>query len=246
MSLDRILEAARAAGLRDVGLTDHPFHEGLPHHHEALARARAEREAAAINVWIGAELEVVGPERLILPPERLPLADYLLAAPSHYDLEHFPPVQNLNDPMEWADRWLRDIENVPGSGAHAIAHPFYVPEFVKPSGTRGDLPPLADVLAEMRPRRLEHLLDRLVEDQIALEISPRAATHPDLEAFLESFYEKALRRGMRFLLGSDSHRPSTIGHLGRAEDLLRRLGVRDEHLWHPRLLAERPRAAEAD
>ncbi len=233
MSLDTIIETALAAGLKDVGLTDHPFHDGLFHHHEALAHALAGRGKMPLRVWIGAELEVLGPEQLVIPAARLSRAEYLIAAPSHYDFEHFPPVPHLEDPMEWADRMLTDVENVIGSGAHIIAHPFHVHEFVASAGGHWHLPPLAAVFAEMRPRRLENLLDRLAEDRIALEISPRVAAHPALEAFLEDLYRKALRRGIKFSLGSDSHRPQTIGQLRGAADFVRRLGIGEEHLWHP-------------
>ena len=236
MTPHRIIAEARGAGLSDIGLTDHPFHDGLPRFHAALRHALNSRDTGSLRVWIGAELEVVGPERLIIPPARLPDADYLIAAPSHYDLEHFPPVQNLEDPAEWADRLLRDMENVIGSGAHAIAHPFYIIEFVRASGARWGLPPLSRVFAEMRPRRLENLLEGLIEAGIALEISPKMCAEPTLQDFLEHWYREALRRGMKFLLGSDSHRPHTIGQLRAAEQVVRRLGLRESDLWHPRML----------
>ena len=235
MRFDRIVEAAAQAGLTDIGLTDHPFHEGLERHHEALDRARS-RCRADLRIWIGAELEVVGMGRLILPPNRLPHANYLIAAPSHYDIEHFPPVPHLDDPMEWADRLLTDLENVPGSGAHAIAHPFFVHELMRSAHNGPRFPPLAEVLAEMRPKRLEHLLTVLAEHRIALEISPRIVVRADFELFMESFYRQAYRMGLRFLLGSDSHRPDTIGRLGRAEDFIRRIGLGPDDLWHPDLV----------
>jgi len=239
MTPHRIITEAQGAGLADLGLTDHPFHDGLPRFHAALRHTLNLRDTGSLRVWIGAELEVIGPERLIIPPARLPDADYLIAAPSHYDIEHFPPVQNLQDPVEWADRLLRDMENVIGSGAHAIAHPFYVIEFVRPSGRRWGLPPLTQVFAEMRPRRLDNLLDGLIEAGIALEISPKMCSEPALQDFLENWYREALRRGMKFLLGSDSHRPHTIGKLRAAEEVVRRLGLRESDLWHPRMIPAR-------
>jgi len=233
MSPDRIVEAAIAAGCAEVGLTDHPYHDGLARHHQALNHARERLAPAGVRIWIGAELEVVAMGELIIPPSRLPLADYLIAAPSHYDLVGAPPVRDLADPLEWADRLLTDLENVCGSGARAVAHPLYVQEIVKqgPAGRR--CAPLAAILAEIRPKRLDHILDRFAEEHIALEISPRLAAHPDFERFMEEWYRRAHRRGVKFMTGSDSHRPHTVGRLGPAEDFIRRLGLSADDFWHP-------------
>ncbi len=232
MSFERILAAAEAAGAKDIGLTDHPYHPGLAKHHEALCRARERYGKGPVRVWIGAELEVVGIGKLIIPPDQLPQADYIIAAPSHYDLQHFPPVPHLDDPMEWADRLLTDMENVPGSGAHIIAHPFFVTAIMRPGEKGPRLPPIADIIAEMRPKRLDHLLDRIAEAKIALEISPRISVKPEFEAFIEDWYRRAKQRGIRFSTGSDSHRPLTVGKLGPAEKLIGRLELGPRDFWH--------------
>ncbi len=235
MSPDRIVEAAVAVGCAEVGLTDHPYHEGLARHHQALNHARERLAPAGVRIWIGAELEVVAMGELIIPPSRLPLADYLMAAPSHYDLVGAPPVRDLADPLEWATRLLTDLENVCGSGAHAVAHPLYVQEIVKHGPLAAQCAELTAILAEIRPKRLDHILDRFAEERIALEISPRLAAHPAFERFAEDWYRRAQRRGIRFLLGSDSHRPHTVGRLGPAAAFIRRLGLGADDFWHPRL-----------
>lgn len=235
MSPDRIVEMALAAGCKEVGLTDHPYHEGLERHHQALARARERLANSGVRIWIGAELEVVAMGRLIIPPERLPLADYLIAAPSHYDLANSPPVKNVKDPVEWADRMLTDLENVCGSGAHAVAHPLYVQQFIRDGSPAYRYAPLKAILAEMRPKRLDHILDRFAEERIALEISPRLTLHKEFEAFIEEWYRRAHQKGIKFMLGSDSHRPWTVGRLGLATNLILRLQLTEKDLWHPGL-----------
>lgn len=238
MTFPAIVEAAAAAGLAQIGIADHPFRRGLGRHHEALAEYRAV-SPAPVRIWIGAELEVAGPARLILDPARLPLADYILAAPSHYDLANAPPVRDLRDPVEWADRLLTDIENVPGSGADAVAHPF----FVMALQTGGDgvirLPFLSEILNEMRPRRLDWMLGRLADDGLALEVSPRLTYLPVFERFMIRLYRKARARGVRFLLGSDSHRVSTIGGFQKIRRFLDHAGIGPADLWHPGLSRRR-------
>jgi len=233
MSYHNILDAAEAAGLEEIGLTDHPFHDGLAEHHEHLFLARR-RTASRARVWIGAELEVVGPGRLALSRKQLPRADYLIASPSHYDVERHPPVAHLNRPDEWAERMIADMENVPGSEASVIAHPFFVYALLvaAPNGAVR-LPGIADIVNAMSPRRLAIMLEKLAAARLALEISPRIGFTPAFTLFMEYLYNEARKYNMRFSLGSDSHRPPTIGRLGAAQVFADRLGLRPEEIWRP-------------
>jgi histidinol phosphatase-like PHP family hydrolase len=232
MTFAKIVSAAETVGLKDIGLSDHPFRRGLDAHHRAIEEFRASLESP-VRVWISAELEVLSRGRLVLSAADLPLADYLIAAPSHYDLIHAPPVRNLSDPVEWADRLLTDVENVPGSGADAIAHPFFVMALQTGGDPQWGLPFMSQVLGEMRTKRLERLLDQLAQDHVALEISPRLTYLPVFEQFMSSLYQKARSRGMRFLLGSDSHRATTIGQFDKLAVFMRKTGIGPEDLWHP-------------
>lgn len=232
MTFDRIVQEAEKAGLKDIGFSDHPFRRGLDRHHEAIRDFR-ETLQSTVRVWIAAEVEVVARGQLILTSRDLPLIDYLIAAPSHYDLIHSPPVRDLSDPVEWADRLMTDMENVPGSGADAVAHPFFVMALQTGGDPKWELPFMSQVLGEMRTRRLEWMLDRMAEDGLALEISPRLTYLPIFEQFMGSFYQKAKERGMRFLLGSDSHRPATVGQFEKLVAFMRKNGIVPEDLWHP-------------
>ncbi len=237
MSFPAILEAAQKAGVPEIGLTDHPHRPGLERHHRALDDAR-ESHRGPVHVWIGAELEVIALGRLIVPPPELPLADYFLAAASHYDIVGDPPVPNLEDPVAWADRLLTDLENVSGSGAHVIAHPFYAYALLRavpgyPTAR------MDDIIEEIRSRRVDRLLEMLARESIALEISPRLCMHLGLETFIEDTYRRAKQAGVKFSTGSDSHRPATIGQLGQAEYLVQRLGLGPGDFWHPALVVRR-------
>ncbi|MCX7819181.1 MAG: PHP domain-containing protein [Kiritimatiellae bacterium] len=234
MSLPAILEAAAAAGVAEVGLADHPHRPGLARHHRMLDRAR-EVQRGPVHVWIGAEIEVVGFRQLALPPAELPDADYILAAASHYDVLHAPPVPHLEDPVEWADRLMTDLENAVGSGAHVIAHPFYAYALLHPpAGVH--VAPMDDVLAEIRLPRLHRWLESVAEAGMALEIGPRLCVHLGLESFIENAYRQARQLGVRFSTGSDAHRPGAVGVLGQAEYLMRRIGITDRDLWSPTLV----------
>lgn len=232
MSFSAILDAAERVGVKDLGLTDHPHRPGLARHHRSLFAARAAYEGP-VRVWIGAELEVGGLGRLVMTKTDLPQADYLIASPSHYDVIGNPPVPHPHDPFEWADRMMTDMENVPGSGARIIAHPFFVYSLVvrPPPGMR--LPSIDDVIAEIRPKRMERLLERLAAERIALEISPRLSMHLGLESFIEETYRLAQAMGVRFTTGSDAHKPDDVGELRQAADLVRRLDLKAADFWRP-------------
>lgn len=237
MSFPAILAAAETAGVMEIGLTDHPHRPGLARHHRALDAAR-DSCRGPVHVWIGAELEVESLGRLVVPPPELPLADYVIAAASHYDIVGRPPVADLKDPVAWADRLLTDLENVAGSGAHVIAHPFYAYALLRavpgyPTAR------MDDILGEIRPRRVERLVEMLARESLALEISPRLCMHLGLESFVEDTYRMAKQAGVKFALGSDSHRTATIGHLGQAEGLIRRLDLAASDFWSPTLACRR-------
>lgn len=241
MSFAVILDTAAAAGVAEVGLTDHPYRSGLAHHHRTLDRAR-EIQRGPVHVWIGAEIEVVGLGQLAMPLSHLPDADYVMAAASHYDIVNTPPVVCLEDPVEWADRLMTDLENVVGSGAHVIAHPFYAYALVHPP-PNVRLAPLDDILAEIRRPRVDRWLESVAAERIALELSPRLCVHLGLETFVEETYGKARQLGIRFSTGSDAHRPGAIGRLGQAEFLMRRLGLTERDLWSPALVCRARRGS---
>lgn len=234
MTVSAILEAAEAAGLESIGLTDHPHRPGLAEHHRSLLHARS-ASVSPVRIWIGAEVEVSGFHKLVLDRAALPHADYLLAAPSHYDLVHFPPVEHLDDPVEWADRILTDLENVPGSGAQGIAHPFYVYAILVQPPPGLALPLMAEVIAEIRPRRLDHWLEKCAADGVALELSSRMTITAVFAQFMEQTYRRAREIGCRFFTGSDAHRLDRIGQLGKAADMPARLGLAEDDFWHPGL-----------
>ena len=231
MSFPAILEAAEKAGVREIGLTDHPHRPGLARLHRALDAARGSHQGP-VRVWIGAELEVASMGRLVVPRSELPLADYIIAAASHYDIVGRPPVPNLEDPVAWADRLLTDLENVCGSGAHVIAHPFYSYALLR-AVPGHPTARIDDILEEIRPKRVDRLLEMLAREPVALEISPRLCMHLGLESFIEATYRKARALGVKFATGSDSHRVPSVGQLGQAEYLLQRLELGPEDLWNP-------------
>jgi histidinol phosphatase-like PHP family hydrolase len=237
MSFPAILAAAEKAGVQGIGLTDHPHRPGLARHHRALDAARG-GYPGPVRVWIGAELEVTAMGQLVVPPSELPLADYIIAAASHYDIVGHPPVPNLEDPVAWADRLLTDLENVSGSGANAVAHPFYAYALLRavpgyPTAR------LDDILEEIRPKRVDRLLEMFAKESIALEISPRLCLHLGLESFIESTYRKARQMGVKFTTGSDSHRVSSVGQLGQAEYLVQRLDFGPGDFWSPEMAVRR-------
>lgn len=231
MEFSAIVAKALERGLRGVGFTDHPFRRGLAKHHLEIDEYR-KKLYAPIDIFIGAELEVAGPGRLVIDPEDLPVADYIIAAPSHYNVLQEEPVENMSDARQWSERLLMDFRNVLGSGADIIAHPFHVYslQYNLPAGI--GFPPLGDVLKLMDRERLRGIMKRLAEEGVALEISRRAHSDPALRSFLEGVFLEYKEYGGKFSLGSDAHSLDRVGVLGSdTENILAAAGVSREDLW---------------
>jgi len=233
MDFSGIVAAAMDAGLTGVGLADHPFRSGLAEHHESIDAFR-KKMFAPLLIFIGAELEVAGPGRLVIDPASLPMADYIIASPSHYDVFEDEPVEDMSDAAQWADRIVADFANVVGTGADIIAHPFYVCPLIfdEPKGV--GFPSIGDVLHLIDRVRLRRALNDLAEQGVALEISRRALSHPALQCFLEGVYLEFKDMGGKFSLGSDAHSLEYVGKLGeRTEEIIANIGLESEQLWHP-------------
>jgi len=233
MQPSAIVGRALERRVETIGLTDHPHQSGLAAHHAELAAFRS-RCAAPIRILIGAELEVIAPGQLIIDPADLPLADYLLAAPSHYDLENDPPVEDLRDARQWAKRILRDFQWVLGTGAAGVAHPFYVFYLIIRSPEEDALPHVGEVLECVDVDTLQWTLEAMRDEGIALELSRRLTSHPTFEEFMGIVYGMARDIGVRFFTGSDAHQLDVVGLF---PDPLRRfidrLDLSEKDLWCP-------------
>ncbi|MDZ4199049.1 MAG: hypothetical protein U1E27_07170, partial [Kiritimatiellia bacterium] len=121
----------------------------------------------------------------------------------------------------------------------AIAHPFFVMALQTGGDPQMKLPFMLQILNEMRPKRLDWMLDRLAEDHIALEISPRLTYLPVFQEFMAGLYRKARTKDIRFLLGSDSHRLITVGQYDKLLGFVQSIGIGPEDLWHPEMSRNR-------
>lgn len=233
MNFSTMVGRALERHIETIGFTDHPHNNGLAAHHVELASFR-ERCAAPISILIGAELEVIAPGRLIVDPADLPLADYLLAAPSHYDLASDPPVDDLRDARQWGHRILRDFQWVLGSGAAGVAHPFYVFYLIVRDADEEVLPHVGEVLECIDVDTLQRTLEAMRDEGIALELSRRLNSHPTFEEFMGIVYAMARDIGVRFFTGSDAHQLDVVGMFPESlRQFIDSLDLKEEHLWHP-------------
>ncbi len=231
MRFSAIVAAALDAGLESVGFSDHPFREGLAAHHEKIDEFRR-KMYVGVKVFISAELEVIGPGELVLDPADLPLADYIIAAPSHYNVLKDPPVEDMTDADQWAVRMVNDFANVAGSGADIVAHPFYAYSviFNEPKGM--GLPSIESVLHAIDRTKLRDALEAISADGVALEVSYRAHSHPALKGFLQGMFLEAREFGIKFSFGSDAHRLQSVGLFeARTMEFMEGIGLREEELW---------------
>ncbi len=224
--------------LESIGITDHPHQDGLDWHHDELASFR-ERCAAPLRIYIGAELEVIAPGRLVIDLAKLPLADYLLAAPSHYEIESDPPVDDLRDPRQWAKRLQRDFQWVLGSGASGVAHPFYVFNLIAGYPEHIGLPHVGEVMERLDIDVLRHVMAGMEREGIALELSRRVNSHPTFEEFMGILYGMAKEIGVLFFTGSDAHKIDAVGVFETPlRRFMSRLGISESDLWSPAKFTE--------
>lgn len=227
MSFAAVIERAADLGFVLLALTDHihvPRITDYGAHSRQLAAYRAARDAQKLpfELVVGGEFEVAAPGHIIAPAQLVDACECIIVAPNHYQLDWVqdPP----DDPRGAANHELDCIQTiVEWTPAEVIVHPFY---------GGGRYAPNAVYMACDHPRLLE-LVDRAVENGIALEIQPKFWANP-AAANLADLFELWLDRGGKVALGSDAHA------LDRLDDwaeqyhaIVERFELKRADLWWP-------------
>ena len=235
-----MVRAAEAAGLAGFAFTEHIFHldeprvasrylgtrwdgelEGPP---IGVDRYLAEIAAAAqavpaVSVGVGLELEHWPDDPRVREVQdafvQAHSGDWDMILGSVHCLGGDHSIFDSTTPISTADAWddyfARLADAVANGGYDVVTHPLRL------AVSRPEVPP------DMA-RRLDHLADLAAAADVALEVNGSdVRVYPELVQLL---CESIARAGAPLSLGSDAHRPHSVGAVLRGLDSVRAAGVR--------------------
>lgn len=218
MEIDAIVAAAADLGLHTLALTNH-HHPGEDDQRlrATLAQRDAwqERGGGPVRLLVGAEFSAYGIGLFSDTPATNRLAEFRLYAPNHY---HHPEWEHPADtsPRGYAEHALAVIRATILSGrADCLAHPF-TGDYL-----RNRLASPTEVTRVLTDAELAGILDLARLHYVAMELNAKAALRdPD---FARRFWRIGRQIGVRFLFGSDAHKPAEVGapaHLAELQAIL--------------------------
>ncbi|RMH60157.1 MAG: histidinol-phosphatase HisJ [Zetaproteobacteria bacterium] len=237
-------DAAIAAGLREIGISDH---SPMPGGFDAAWRMRIDelddyiQEAMAVRNTLRDRLIVrIGLEADFHPGTEDDVArmldkynwDYVIGSVHFIDDWGFDNPDQLD---EWSRRDVEEaycayFELVAQSAASGMFDIIGHPDLIKKFGHR---PPADSVRVRQAEERM---LEAVKAADIALEISSAGLRKPVGEIYpASSLIQRAARLGIPFAFGSDAHAPNEVGHA--MEDCLQALdaaGIHEIATFHAR------------
>jgi histidinol phosphatase-like PHP family hydrolase len=230
-----VVARARNAGLEAVGFADHlwltPKGGSRPSPAYLLrSRTRIPAEPGGPRLLLGVEADCA-PAPGMAGASDLKAFDFVIGSYHFADLR-YGSVPRPSSPGEFTERLLAGLRSVlEAPRVDIVGHPFHMPwralEHL-PESLRARIPEaVAAALEQTGP-----LIDLAVERGIALELNARALTNRG-RAGLSAFFREALRRGVRFVISSDSHQLAEMDGVRGVADYARDLGIRPSDLWTP-------------
>ncbi|GEM_PF-1183490 len=240
MSIENILERENEKGMEVIALTDHCY--SFEYSIKNVSRSRLsvketvsrmvkeERISKSMKVLFGVEAEILEYRYVSVTPELAGEFDFVLVAPNHYHSLNM--VFNLVTPSLLAINELYNFQAaVKNPATDAIVHPFLLrPQVFGMS---------KDEMAEFSKRMMEKLnwkelaetLEIAAQRGIGIELSPRFIKYK--QNHLMDFYALCLEKGVKILIGSNSHSLKELDSLELLDPILEQLGIGEENLWHP-------------
>ena len=228
-SVDPFVEAAQAAGVDEIGFTEHvyyfrqtrslwtvPYHtERCVYDLEAYVQAIVEARARGLPVKLGLEVDYVpGREeetRSLLEPYPW---DYLLGSIHYIDGLGVDAEPRMIDRIGVDETWRRYFHTLAAAASSRLFDSLSHPDLVKIFGARAeafDYGPVVDTIAT---------------SEIAVEVSTAGLHKPVGELYPNPDFLAACRsQGVPVTLGSDAHFPDVVGRdFDLARELLRTSG----------------------
>jgi histidinol-phosphatase (PHP family) len=243
-SVEPFVEAARAAGVDEIGFTEHVYYftqtralwnipyqtercvYDLGDYVEAVAGARARglpvKLALEVDYVPGREDEL----RELLAPYPW---DYLLGSVHYIDELAVDGEPRLLDAVGVDEAWRRYFERLEAAARSGLFDSLSHPDLVKIFGERAafDYAPVADTIAE---------------SGVAVEVSTAGLRKPVRELYPHPDFLAACRaRGIPVTLASDAHEPALVGRdFDLAIDLLRSAGYETITIFEQRQARQEP------
>jgi histidinol-phosphatase (PHP family) len=228
-SVDPFVAAARAAGVDEIGFTEHVYYfkqtrtlwtvpyqaERCVYDLEAYVDAIAHARARGLPVKLGLEVDYVpGREdetRALLAPYPW---DYLLGSVHFIDGLAVDSEPRLHHELGVEEAWRRYFDTLVRAARSRLFDSLSHPDLVKVFGDRAadfDYDPIADEIAA---------------SGVAVEVSTAGLRKPVGELYPDPDFLAACRkRGVPVTTGSDAHSPDVVGRdFDRARELLRGAG----------------------
>ena len=243
-SVEPFVEAARAAGVDEIGFTEHiyyfrqtralwtvPYHtERCVYDLEPYVQAVVEARSRGLPVKLGLEVDYV-PGREEETQEMLdPYPwDYLLGSVHFIDGYGVDDTPKLLDAVGVEEAWRRYFEMLEAAARSGLFDSLSHPDLVKIFGDRVefDYGPVADVIAR---------------SDVAVEVSTAGLRKPVRELYPDPEFLAACReRGVPVTLASDAHSPDFVGRdFDQALELLRSVGYDTVTLFERRAARQEP------
>jgi histidinol-phosphatase (PHP family) len=232
-NVDRYLAAAAAAGIEELGVSEHVyrFRQALDLWRHPLWESNGQDDLDAYCEFVRSTPLRLGIECDFIPGAEAPTAELLAARDFDYvvgsvhfvgdeavDHPGWDVWEGSNDPDEVWRRYFEALADCARSGLFDIlAHP----DLVKVWGGSRPMPG-----GDLR-RFYEPAVEAIAESGIAVEVSTAGLRKPVGELYpARGFAEMCVEAGASFALSSDAHVPEDVGFAyDRAVDFLDDLGV---------------------
>jgi len=244
-SVDPFVDAARAAGVDEIGFTEHVYYfkqtrtlwtvpyqaERCVYDLEPYVDAIAQARARGLPVKLGLEVDYVpGREdetRALLAPYPW---DYLLGSVHFIDGLAVDGEPRLHEELGVEDAWRRYFDTLAGAARSGLFDSLSHPDLVKVFGDRAanfDYGPIADAIAD---------------SGVAVEVSTAGLRKPVGELYPHPDFLAACReRSVPVTTGSDAHSPEVVVRdFDRARELLRAAGYETVTVFERRSARQEP------
>ncbi|HEY8467091.1 MAG TPA: histidinol-phosphatase HisJ family protein [Solirubrobacterales bacterium] len=241
-NVERYLEAARAAGVEEIGVSEHihRFTTALEIWDHPFWKESAVDDLEAYCEFVAGTPLRLGIEMDWVPGSEDRIANVLDAHPFDYvvgsvhfvdygsiDYDRFDAWRDVPDPDRLWDLYFTRLADAARSGLYDIlAHP----DLIKYWGDHRPKP-------SRDPRfYYERAVEAIAESGIAVEVSTAGYRKPIGELYpADAFAEMCVEAGATFALSSDAHLPEEVGHAyDRAVETMRGWGVNEIAVFEKR------------
>jgi histidinol-phosphatase (PHP family) len=243
-SVDPFVETARAAGVDEIGFTEHVYYFtqtralwSIPYQTERCVydldeyvRAVMDARARGLPVKLGLEVDYVpGREdelRELLAPYPW---DYLLGSVHYIGDLAVDSEPRLLDAVGVEEAWRRYFERLEAAARSGLFDSLSHPDLVK-------------IYGERAATDYGRVTDAIAEAGVAVEVSTAGLRKPVGELYPHPDFLAACReRNVPATLGSDAHEPALVGRdFDRALDLLRSAGYETITIFEQREARQEP------